>query len=175
MRGITRVLAASSTLTVLAGRAVAPAGAAAARAAGAHPAQSWAARVLSADVTGSFLQGVSCRPTTSACTAVGFSTSSDGTLRTLAERWDGTAWVSQPTPTPERNGRQGGSLSGVACTSRTACQAVGPSFGTGGHRLLGEGWNGSTWASQAYATPAPAGDPSGVARSEEHTSELQSP
>jgi hypothetical protein len=163
MRG-TGVLAASSTIAVLAGLAIAhPVGAAVAGPAAAHPAQSWAGRVQAAATTGAFLEGVSCRPATSACTAVGFRISSNGAPSTLAERWDGTAWVSQPTPTPEHNGRQGAELDGVACTSRTACQAVGSSFGTGGHRLFGAGWNGTRWASQAYATPAPVAGPSGVA------------
>jgi hypothetical protein len=166
MRGITGVLAASSTLAaVLAGLTMAP-GAAAASPAGAHPARSWAARVQAAAVTGSFLESVSCRPAMSACTAVGFSISGDSAPHTLAERWDGTAWVSQPTPTPEQNGRLGGillptpdpdtfsALYSVSCTGPAACGAAGASSPAVGGTVtpLTEFWNGMAWTIQPAAS-----------------------
>jgi hypothetical protein len=103
-------------------------------------------------------------PPASAARRVGVSSpTATGALSPVAEVWDGTSWAIQPTPTPGKNGRKGGALdAGVACTSRTACVAAGYSYGTGGDRLLGEGWNGTTWASQAYATPPPAAYPYGM-------------
>jgi hypothetical protein len=152
-----------------------------ASAAAIHPVPGWAGRLMAsaagtgrarpstsaqaaaASFTGSVLYGVSCTSAT-ACTATGLSTTSDGSnFKTLAERWNGTAWTVQPTPTPGANGRKGGALdAGVACTSGTACVAAGYSYGTGGDRLLGEGWDGTKWASQAYASPPPAAFPYGM-------------
>jgi hypothetical protein len=73
--------------------------------------------------TGSSLSGVSCTAAT-ACTAVGgYGNSSSGTGLTLAERWNGSSWATQPTPNPA--GATFSSLSGVSCTAATACTAVG--------------------------------------------------
>jgi hypothetical protein len=85
--------------------------------------------------TGNYLEGVSCA-STSACIAVGTSTTSAGTGGTLAEAWDGTAWTVQATPTSS------GGFNGVSCSSPTACTAVG---GYGGSTLA-EAWNGTTWS-----------------------------
>ena len=68
------------------------------------------------------LSGVSCT-SASACTAVGDYTNTTGTRVTLAERWNGTSWTIQSTPNP--TGAKGSSLSGVSCTSASACTAVG--------------------------------------------------
>ena len=69
----------------------------------------------------STLLEVSCT-SAAACTAVGnYGPSATATEATLAERWDGTSWTIQPTP--NRAGLP--MLSGVACTSATACTAVG--------------------------------------------------
>jgi len=70
----------------------------------------------------------------------------------LAERWDGRSWHILPAPSPA----SGGALFGVACSSASACTAVGaanpfvPSATT-----LAERWNGARWTIQA--TPGPAG------------------
>jgi hypothetical protein len=50
------------------------------------------------------------------------STRSGKNTRTLAERWNGTKWVVQATPTPLSSGLLGGTLAaGVSCTAdRTA-------------------------------------------------------
>jgi len=59
-----------------------------------------------------------------ACTAVGDSRNSNGTQGSIvAERWDGTAWTIQNTPTP--TGATFNGLGGVSCTSATACTASG--------------------------------------------------
>jgi len=86
------------------------------------------------------LDGVSCTSAT-ACTAVGDSANSDGTTVTLAESWNGTAWMIQATPAPD----QSSDLSGVSCTSATACTAVGNINSIG---PLIERWDGTTWAVQ---------------------------
>lgn len=72
---------------------------------------------------------------------------------TLAERWNGSSWKVQPTPSPVRGVD---SLYGVACTTATNCTAVGTyetSFDT--DLSLAERWNGSSWKIQP--TPIPAG------------------
>ena len=105
-----------------------------------------------------FLSGVSC-PNASSCIAVGHSTSSAGVEVTLAERWDGTRWRIQPTPTL----RGGGTLTGVACTSPSACIAVGRSPSFGATVTLAERWNGTRWRIQPTPTPAGGGVLAGVA------------
>jgi hypothetical protein len=97
---------------------------------------------------GGALTGVAC-PSPSACTAVGASVDATGHgLATLAERWNGTRWSIQHTPDPA--GVQGVRLEGVACTSRSACTAVGGAFA---NASLAERWNGTKWAIQASPNP----------------------
>lgn len=103
-----------------------------------------------AQFAGAELDGVSCTGRAQ-CTATGLVTTRSGkNVRTLAERWNGTKWVVQATPTPLTNGLLGGTLSaGVSCTSSHACVAIGYSYSKTTARLLGEGWNGSKWTAQA--------------------------
>ena len=61
---------------------------------------------------------------------------------TLAAVWNGSRWRMVVTPSPSRASE----LSGVSCTSPTACTAVG-SAASGG-RTLAERWNGVRWAVQ---------------------------
>ncbi len=68
--------------------------------------------------------GVSCT-SSSACTGVGYYINSSGVEVTLAERWNGTEWAVQTTANPTEV--KSSSLSGVSCTSSTACTAVGVS------------------------------------------------
>ena len=104
--------------------------------------------------TNSLLFGVSCT-SAMACTAVGTYTTSAGTQLTLAERWNGTSWTIQPTPNP--SGAQSSFLSGVSCTSATACTAVGGYTKADGTALtLAEAWDGATWTIQS--TPNPTQD-----------------
>jgi hypothetical protein len=101
---------------------------------------------------GSALAGVSCA-SASACTATGYYNTSTAQV-TLAERWNGTAWSIQHTPSP--GGAHGSALIGVSCTSASACTATG-SYGTSTYTgaTLAERWNGSVWAIQP--TPNPRG------------------
>src|SRR5215471_15508236 len=96
----------------------------------------------------SVLVGVSCSAP-SACTAVGQAVSRSGVSVPLAERWNGIQWRIQATPNPAAGG---GALFGVACTSSSACTAVGGSnSGT-----LAEQWNGTQWRIVPSPNP-PAG------------------
>ncbi len=96
---------------------------------------------------GSSLSAVSCISGSTRCTAVGYSNSAEGHQETLAESRDGGTWKVQPTPTP--TGVQGivqGFLTGVSCTSATACSAAGDHFGDAGSQVpLMESWNGTRW------------------------------
>ena len=76
----------------------------------------------------SFLNGVSCTSAT-ACTAAGDTTDSAGNAVTLAERWNGTTWTIQATPSPGLSA----ALNGVSCTSATACTAAGSYRSTAGN------------------------------------------
>jgi hypothetical protein len=98
------------------------------------------------------LNGVACT-SRSSCMAVGneFDPATGESLGTLAERWDGRTWRIVPTVKPAPAGPNAG-LNGVACTSATACTAVGNQTLT---RTLAERWNGHTWSVQA--TPNPPG------------------
>jgi hypothetical protein len=109
---------------------------------------------IPAGATSSELTGVSCTSTT-ACTAVGDFTSSDnGPEATLVERWNGTSWSIQPTPNPTGPGSY---LSGVSCTSPTACTAVGAFTNSASVQLtLAERWNGTTWSIQPTPNPTSA-------------------
>jgi hypothetical protein len=89
------------------------------------------------------------------CEAVGYyQLSATGPAAGFAERWNGTSWSMQTTPTPA--GKPGALLLDVACTSAIACTAVGQvsnSSGTAG--ALAEKWDGTSW--QAQSTPNPRG------------------
>jgi hypothetical protein len=102
----------------------------------------------------SFLLGVSCTSAW-ACTAVGLYYDSSGASVMLAERWNGTAWAIQKTPSP--SGTVNSDLLGVSCTSAWACTATGDygtSTGAGG--ALAERWNGTAWAIQKIPSPSGA-------------------
>ena len=97
------------------------------------------------------LDSVSCRSAT-ACTAVGWYEQIVGSaLRafSLAETWNGKTWSIQPTPNV--GGGASTYLTGVSCTSATACTAAGHSAkgNNGISRPLAEAWNGKTWSIQA--------------------------
>ena len=98
------------------------------------------------------LNSVACT-SRSSCMAVGneFDPVTGESLGTLAERWNGRTWRIVPTFKPAPAGPNAG-LNGVACTSASACTAVGNQTLA---RTLAERWNGRTW--QVQATPNPAG------------------
>jgi hypothetical protein len=101
---------------------------------------------------GTALSGVSCTAPAN-CMAAGYYRNTVKSIPlTLAETWNGTRWRILATPNPGSSG----TLSAVACTAASACQAV------GGHRhggsfilnaTLGEQWNGHIW--QARSSPNP--------------------
>jgi PKD repeat protein len=100
-----------------------------------------------------WLEGVSC-VSSMQCTAVGHATNSLGAEETLAERWDGSAWTVQPTPSPA--GASGARLTAVSCFSLEECTAVGfLENGSGQEETLAERWDGGGWTIQP--TPSSAG------------------
>jgi hypothetical protein len=114
-------------------------------------------------LNGAVLYGVSCTGRAQ-CTATGMaSTRSGKNVKTLAERWNGTTWTVQSTPTPTSRTLAGGALiAGVSCTSSTACMAAGFSYGKKTDQLLGEGWNGHSWTTQPDSAPVVSGEPSRI-------------
>jgi len=102
------------------------------------------------------LNGISCTAATS-CIAVGASFDASGnTTGTFAERWNGTSWKLQRTPTQHT---AGGILVSVWCPSATACIATG---GTNAGTLT-ERLSDTTWTVQRTPTQhAPGGLLAGV-------------
>ena len=91
----------------------------------------------------SALSGVSCTSAT-ACTAVGQATAANN-IQALAERWNGTSWSIEATPSVVK-----GDLLGVSCSPATVCAAVGNDVNTSKAQLtLAERWNGTSWSIQA--------------------------
>ena len=112
----------------------------------------WSVLPVPTPAGGGALDGVSCSAAT-ACTAVGghrFSPQGLSVL-TLAERWNGTAWSIQPTPTPLGAGDAG--LSGVSCPAATACTAAGAFGNPPGSNTLAEHWDGTAWSIQPTPNP----------------------
>jgi len=110
---------------------------------------------------GSGFAGMSCSSAT-ACTAAGSYGTSTGSSVMLAERWNGTAWSIQATPSPA--GATGSELLAVSCTATGACTAAGSvtisAAGAAGHSGgrsttvgLAERWNGTTWRAQVIPGP----------------------
>ena len=69
----------------------------------------------------------------------------------LAERWDGTTWTVQSTPTPPGTQGQGDFFSGVWCSTPSACTAVGLAFTHSAQFMpstVAERWDGSSWSVQ---------------------------
>lgn len=107
--------------------------------------------------TSSELYGVSCK-TSTACIAAGSFENSAGSEVPLAESWNGTAWTVQEPP--KVSGAKESYLKGVACTSSTACVAVGYFENSAGKTVpLAESWNGTAWSAQE--PPIPTGAASG--------------
>jgi hypothetical protein len=95
-----------------------------------------------------FLTGVAC-PASLACIAVGASFNASGNpTGTFAERWNGTSWKLQRTPTQHT---PGGFLASVWCKSVTACIAAGSTATD----TLAERLRGTTWS--VLPTPNPPG------------------
>jgi hypothetical protein len=87
-----------------------------------------------------FLNGVSCVSPTN-CTAVGeYYQTATGPQLTLIERWNGTAWRVEPSPSIGRDS----TLDSVSCPSASNCTAVGS---------LIAGWNGVRWKVELRSSP----------------------
>jgi hypothetical protein len=99
------------------------------------------------------LTGVSCVAPDD-CRAVGgaIGCGVDAQERPLAEHWDGAAWTVERVPNP--HAENGSALDAVACTSATACEAVGSYvFADVDEAVLAFGWDGSTWTEQDESDP----------------------
>lgn len=89
------------------------------------------------------LDSISCI-SAAACTAAGtyYKRPSGVVSSNLIESWDGARWSVVPSP----NGTGYNELSGVSCTSATACMAVGSDDASATFQTLIESWNGSHWS-----------------------------
>src|SRR6516162_1712158 len=97
---------------------------------------------------------VSC-PAANSCMAVGGYTKASGAAVALAERWNGTSWRILPTPNPAR--ATVSFLFGVACSTPSACTAVGQAIIGGASQALAERWDGTRWSIQATPSPPQGG------------------
>jgi hypothetical protein len=88
------------------------------------------------------LSGVSCSGP-SACFAVGMYNIGASTEQTLIESWNGS--VGSIVASPDTSPSQLNALSGVSCSSASACTAVGFSFAVPDRTLI-ESWDGSVWS-----------------------------
>lgn len=101
----------------------------------------------------STLTSVTCT-SSSACMAVGAYEAEDKVWKTLAMRWNGTAWSVTATSNP--SGALYSRLSGVACGSESSCQAVGSYINEKGTELsIAYKWNGVSWSQ--VTVPMPSG------------------
>jgi hypothetical protein len=98
------------------------------------------------------LNAVSCGTPTD-CTAVGFEFNNQtGNQVPLVEVWNGLGWRAQTSPNPA--GAVAAALTGVSCTSATACTAVGSYLTQSFQELsFAQSRVGSAWQLQALATP----------------------
>src|SRR6516165_5587496 len=97
---------------------------------------------------------VSC-PAANSCMAVGTYSKASGPGVTLAERWNGTSWRILPTANPARAAVS--TLFGVACSTPSACTAVGQAIIGGAAQALAERWDGTRWRIQATPNPPQGG------------------
>jgi len=76
-----------------------------------------------------------------------------GNLRTLVERWNGTAWTRVPSPSPASSYN---TLNGVAAATASDAWAVGQSSGNPADHVfqtLAEHWNGTAWTQAKTPNP----------------------
>jgi len=97
---------------------------------------------------------VSCTAANS-CIAVGAYMTASGRGVSLAERWNGTSWRILPIPSPARATYS--ALFGVACSTPSACTAVGQAIIGGATEALAERWNGARWSIQPTPNPPRGG------------------
>ena len=104
---------------------------------------------LPAGAVSSVLNSVSCTASDD-CVAVGsYYRTRPGNRLPLAEHWSGTRWTILPTRAP--TGTDTSWLSGVSCSSASACTAVGGSVtrnAAAPYATLAERWDGTRWRIQ---------------------------
>ncbi len=102
----------------------------------------------------SFLAGVSC-PRRGACGASGSLITRSGVGLTLAERWNGTRWSIERTPTPAA--ATGAQLAGISCAAPATCVAVGLfDIVTGMEIMLAERHRDAHWSIEKARYPSGA-------------------
>ena len=111
----------------------------------------WSIEVTHNPAKASQLLAVSCT-SSAACTAVGSwqrppPMGPRSGSKVLVEAWDGTDWVVQEAP--PLSSSPYGQLSGVDCTSGSACIAVGYSGLPGAAAPMADFWDGTAWTAQA--------------------------
>ncbi len=89
------------------------------------------------------LRGVSCVSATD-CWTVGSYVNENNQTRTLAQHWDGKAWIVVTTPNVPNTDLN--RLNDVACNAASDCWAVGRSNTNGTDFTLIEHWDGSSWS-----------------------------
>ena len=112
--------------------------------------RTWSTEQTPSQLTATFAEfgGISCA-SPRACTAVGFYDAEDG-QEPFAEGWNGSTWSIQTTPATPGIGTES-QLSGVSCTSASACIAVGSvNFDDGPLALR---WDGTRWMQLPIAGP----------------------
>jgi hypothetical protein len=110
----------------------------------------------------SSLEAVSCAVASSCIAVGGYTDQASGNTLSLAEKWNGSNWVIQPTPNP--SGSDLAVSEAVSCPVTTSCEAVGGYYTEvgGTQYLLAEGWNGTAWALQSTPALADGGELNGV-------------
>ena len=145
--GVRTGIAAATLATIMIGT-----GAGSAQAAG----TTWAVvQSPNATLSGGKIEAVSCSAA-QACTAVGTDLNTSGIYVTLAERWNGTHWGTQSTPTPpgDTNPSVAPDLLGVSCPATDFCATVGAYQLQGVQVSIAQTWNGLRWVSQPFPVPA---------------------
>ena len=103
------------------------------------------------------LTAVSCSSST-ACTAVGIDAVDGLENQTLIESWNGSVW--SIVPSPNTSSIQNNTLSGVSCSTPSACTAVGTYTPYDPNQssialTLTESWDGSFWSIVPSPDPSP--------------------
>ena len=142
-----------ATVGVVAGMAGAAFGSTGAGAAVGASGQNWSVQPapVGAKWLSSQLNAVSCVSATR-CQAVGMYQPPSGSVRALAESWDGTRWSIDQLASP--TGTQSSSLWAVSCPAANECLASGNySVSQNQWKTLVEIWNGSSWRASSPSSP----------------------
>lgn len=121
------------------------------------PSSSWSVSTTPnpAEAKSTQFTGTAC-PAVFECISVGYyEQKSTGTAFQVAELWNGKTWSIQKSPTP--SGSVSSFLSGISCSAKATCTAVGAYLNSSSERLtLIERWNGTEWSIQKSPNPAGA-------------------